>query len=382
MVVLLFAAIAAVAFAGCGGGDSTTSVGTTEGSSTTKQEGSEGGAAAIAEAKAEIKPLVGKPSPFPVDVPLEKEIPSGTKIGYVQCAAPACALGAESAVVAAEALGAELFIAKVPTESAQNVRDAFESVIAQHPDGVVIPAINPAIFKPQLEQLKSEDVKLVAGSNPEAAKYGVENELLGAAATEEWGRMFAASAVAEFGDEVNILFYTVPELTFTLIAEKAFSAKIEELCPKCNVTYEKLTLAEYGTTAPNTVVSNLQANPDTEVVMFADNGASTGVPAALESAGLEDVKLVGFAPQPPALQDIKEGKQAYALGVDFPTFNFEIFDLLARLINGEEPTKAEKLGQVPMQFLYQKDMTFDLSKGWSAYPNFAERFTELWHPKG
>jgi len=34
---------------------------------------------------------------------------------------------------------------------------------------------------------------------------------------------------------------------------------------------------------------------------------------------------------------------------------------------------------VPEQFLEQKDITFDPTRGWWAFPDYAQRFATLWH---
>jgi hypothetical protein len=34
-----------------------------------------------------------------------------------------------------------------------------------------------------------------------------------------------------------------------------------------------------------------------------------------------------------------------------------------------------------VQFLEQKDITFDPTHGWTGYPEFEEKFTELWSGK-
>ena len=48
-------------------------------------------------------------------------------------------------------------------------------------------------------------------------------------------------------------------------------------------------------------------------------------------------------------------------------------------IAGDQPvTEGQKKGLPPVQILTQKDITFDPTKGWQAYPDFAQRFAKLW----
>ena len=47
-------------------------------------------------------------------------------------------------------------------------------------------------------------------------------------------------------------------------------------------------------------------------------------------------------------------------------------------IAGQKLTGPEAEGSGVVQFLTKKDITFDPAKGWSGYPDFAERFAKLW----
>jgi len=53
--------------------------------------------------------------------------------------------------------------------------------------------------------------------------------------------------------------------------------------------------------------------------------------------------------------------------------------VVGTLLEGGQPTASEQAGDVPEQFLGQQDITFDPTLGWSAFPDFAQRFAQLWH---
>ena len=59
-----------------------------------------------------------------------------------------------------------------------------------------------------------------------------------------------------------------------------------------------------------------------------------------------------------------------------------LLDQAAREIAGQELTGAEAEGLGVLQFLKKEDVQYDVSKGWSGYPEFAEMFAELWGVKG
>ena len=93
---------------------------------------------------------------------------------------------------------------------------------------------------------------------------------------------------------------------------------MENLCPECSVRVIDIPLSTVGNTAPNRIVSDLQQNPDTNMAIFATNEMAEGLPAAMKTAGIEDVETWGFGSTPANLQDIKEGGLTGALEIDLP----------------------------------------------------------------
>jgi ribose transport system substrate-binding protein len=192
----------------------------------------------------------------------------------------------------------------------------------------------------------------------------------------------AAYVVGEMaGEESNVVFYETPELSFTTIIAESFQAEMEKLCPECGVRIGQVGVAELGNTAPNTVVSDLQANPDTNVAVFGTGEIEAGLPTALKSAGIE-VETLSSSPGPAELQYLKEGKSTATLGFDLPVLTWTLLDQAAREIAGQELTGPEAEGLGVLQFLRKEDVQYDVSKGWSGYPEFAEMFAELWGVKG
>ena len=149
------------------------------------------------------------------------------------------------------------------------------------------------------------------------------------------------------------------------------------VCPSCKARHVDIPIGEIGKNAPSRVVSDLQAHPNTKVAVFATAEAGTGLPAALKAAQLQ-VKLIGFGPPPAILGYIKQGQWDAAVGVDGFTMIWAQVDALARMVAGEPLTAGQKQGLPPIQILTKRDITFDPTQGWKAYPDFAERFAQLW----
>src|SRR4051812_19773600 len=104
------AVAAALLAAGCGSSSDSSSTSSTP-SGASGASGSSGKADQAA-AKQNLAPYTGKPSAFPVDTPLPKPLPAGTKLGFLQCVTPVCGIFASALEPAAKTLGAELDIVK------------------------------------------------------------------------------------------------------------------------------------------------------------------------------------------------------------------------------------------------------------------------------
>jgi ribose transport system substrate-binding protein len=160
---------------------------------------------------------------------------------------------------------------------------------------------------------------------------------------------------------------------------KAFQTRMNQLCAKCQVRNVPVGVATIGSTAPKTMVTDLQSHPDTNVAAFSTMDMAQGLPTAMKSAGV-NVATIGSVPTPQNLQDIKAGNLDAGIGMDLATYVWQMADVAGRLALGQTPQPSAALG--PEQFLEQKDITFNPQKGYVGYPDFVQRYQKLWHPQG
>jgi ribose transport system substrate-binding protein len=390
-IAAVFAFVLVLGLAACGGGGSSSSSsettaeestgaetgGETEGAS---EEGTEASGGGVAAAKKVVAPYIGKPSPFPVSEPL-KSVPTGEEIDYVDCGTPICALFWEILQPAAQTMGVKLERVKAGS-SASTVSSAFDTVIQKEPAAVIVGSISMELWSKKLKELQEKEIPVVTTGISDTEQYEIESPQASNANSERSGKLMAAYVIAEMaGEESNAVFYETPELSFTTIIAEAFKEEFENLCPECSLRIGKIGVEELGNTAPNTVVSDLQANPDTNVAVFGSAEIEAGLPAALQAAGIE-VETLGSSPGPAELQYLKEGKSTAVLGFDLPVLTWGLLDQAAREIAGQELTGPEAEGLGVLQFLTKEDVQYDVSKGWTGYPEFAEMFAKLWGVKG
>lgn len=184
--------------------------------------------------------------------------------------------------------------------------------------------------------------------------------------------------VARKGAAANVVFYSVPELTFSTPMADAFKTELAKICSSCKFRTSDIGLLTFGTKAPSTVVTDLQSHPGTTVTVFASAEIAAGLPAALDAAGITGLTSIGFAPTPSTLGDIKAGTLTAGLGIDLQVAIWTSVDVAARLILGGKPTGGELAGDTPMQILEQKDFTFDTTHGYAGYPDVGRTYTKLW----
>jgi ribose transport system substrate-binding protein len=376
VVVVCAAAVAAVTMTACGSSAASSSAGSSSSGSSAGGQGVDGAAA-----QAAIAPYTGQTSAFPVSEPLSKPIPAGTQFAYLQCGTQNCAFAGQIVDAAVKAVGGNLTTINSGTTAATS-QAAASSVLAMKPAALILAGIDPRQYGDSLQQISAAGIKIVSISvSVDTKPFGITANYLGAQTFQLVGKLLADWVVVNKGADANVAFYSVPEITFTPIIEKAFADELAKNCSSCKVRNTNVGVATLGTTAPRSVVTDLQGHPDTTIAVFSVADLASGVPAAMSAAGLSTTTLV-YSPGPTNLQDIKDGKMTAGLAIDFANSVWVAVDVAARLIEGGQPTASEQAGDASFQFLGQKDITFDASQGWTAYPDYQQRFTQLWHPAG
>jgi ribose transport system substrate-binding protein len=374
-LALLALVVSSVALSACGSSKSSNSTAST---GPTGHTGSAGANQAAASER--LAPYVGHPSAFPVDAALARKPSPGSTFEFLQCATSTCGLASEALAGAAKTLGVKFKAVKAGA-SASEVQNAMGSIVASHPAAFLSGGIELSGVGSQLKQLTSQGVAVSTFGALDAAEYGVQAPINGSQALQLDGALMAAWAVEKKGGAANVVLYTTPELQPSIAEKQGFDAELAKLCPGCSPREVHIPFTEYGTTAPSTIVSDLQSHPSTNVAAFVTGDQAVGLPSALKTAGLT-VLTIATGPVPANLSDIKSGGLTAGIGVDIPVMLWTCVDAAARVATGQQLTAGEKAGIPPIQLLEKADITFDPAHGWTGYPDFVERFAKLWNGKG
>jgi ribose transport system substrate-binding protein len=329
----------------------------------------------VEAAKALVENYSGHPSRFPITEPLLKK-PTGKKIAVVDCGSPICGIFADIAEAPAKELGMMTTRIKSGT-TADGVATAFDTVLDGHFDGVFVPALAPSLWDRYLDKLNAAHVAVVAsgiiGLDPAKVPVAIAAEpsaLVSAAVMADW-------AVARDGSKLNTVFYTTPEISFIALIATNFVKEVKARCPTCQARIVEIPVAAFGNKAPSIVVDDLLAHPKTTSAVFAVGEQAIGLASALKTA---DIKLPIFlnSPDPSTLAQIQDGTYEAGFGSDLALMSWMAVDSLARLTTGQAPSEGARKDELVVQVLHAADLKGDLSRGWSGYPDFPQRFKALW----
>lgn len=363
------AALVMSACGSSGGGGSSSSPATTGSASTAGFD--------AAAAETITKPYTGQPSAFPITTDLVKN-PKGKRIAYLDCGTPICGLFSQLAAPAFKELGMEFTTIKAGFQP-DVVQQAFDAVIAGKYDGIFVPAIPPQLWQRGLEQAKAAGIPIVTSGVVGADPTWVKVQQAGENSASIAGKVMAAWALEQKQAETDAVLYTTPELPFQAVISKSFTETYKQLCPGCKLRETKVSAATFGTKSAQVIIDDLQANPTTNVAVLGIGEQGAGLPAALKTAGITLPFMVN-SPDPAILEGIKKGDFTAGLGLDLPVISWTVADSLARQTMGDEPAPGAVEDIPPQQILVAADLQYDVSKGWTGYPDFAARFTKLWAP--
>ncbi len=380
-VAAMVALVACVATAGCSssksaGNESTSAASTSSSAADTASSGPASGNGETA-AKALVAQYSSKPTRFPVDQPLAKKLAPGQKIGFLQCAAPFCALLGDLYALGTRTMGIPGVTTVKASASADGIDTALSSVEATKPAALLLPAVNLGAVGNNVLKLSKAGIPVVGAGVMGGPAQGIAAPVNGPANYVVHGKILADWAIVTAGPSADIAFYGNPDFSFTPVITSAFKAELAQNCPACHVRYVDIPGSAIGSTAPSRVVSDLQAHPKTQIALFGSLETATGLPVALKTAGIK-VKVAGSAPVPSNLQDMKTGGIDAAVGLDAGVLAFTQVDAAVRLATKQPLTPAESNGDIPSQLITKANLPADVSKGFSAYPDFVARFTKLW----
>ncbi|HEY1689783.1 MAG TPA: substrate-binding domain-containing protein [Solirubrobacteraceae bacterium] len=370
----LLVVASALAIAGCGSSKSSNGG---EPSAKTSGSASASSGAVVAQAEKEF-------SEFEDVYGLEgltkigKSIPAGKKIDFVICAPASCTTASRSFAAAAKVLGwSSKTIDAGETPSSQ--QEVLQQTVAEKPDAVVIEGLATELLTKQIEALKQEKVNVVlwqiAGAKEEPpAQYIIPGPSYYKAMT----KAFAAADVVAGGEEADITLATEPAFPiYKITIDPEFKEAVASLCPKCTVNELQLPVSSLGKNATTLITNFVRGHAGTNVVDNMQDVTGLGLDAALKGAGVNNVKIIGWAPTEANFPDLAAETEFAFIANPTQEMAWMVADSLARIYTGEEPTPDIET-TAPVVIWTTKNLHEWKGVEPPAPTDYVSKFEELW----
>jgi ribose transport system substrate-binding protein len=332
-----------------------------------------------------VAPYIATPSSVGVSAALAK-LPKGKTADCLETTLASVITICQAFQQAATLLGMNVTIVHAGTTAA-DFTNAWTQILQSPPTVVVGDSFPTSTYQAQLNQYRSHGGIYIANALGNPGVSGVPAGVSFMVATNQQfyniGVLQASFLISQSKGKANPIFYytkTYPVLN----SEQQGFASVWNKCKTCSAAqYETVAGTEIGTTLPARMVSDLQRRPSTNWIVAGYGELLTGVPQALQAAGLNNkVQLTFQAGDAEDITQLKSGAIQYGLPQPLGWVGYVLADAAARLSTGQKTAKtANTFAATPVQFLNPKRMnasTTDSFGQWAGPPNYAAQFQKLW----
>lgn len=333
--------------------------------------------AAVAAAKAETTQYVATQPAIQIE-PISGTIPRNVSLGVLNCTFPVCVASTDPALAAAQQkLSWTVNQVRIPTTPEQYV-SGWNKILQLNPDAVLYAGAFPAtLVASQLAKIAEKKIPTVVLSPNAAtsAAAGSNYAVAGSAALAQSGRLMGDVIVSDADGGTKVAFITDPTLGATLKPVRAALSRVVSGAGG-SVADLEISLTGVGKDVPGQVVNYVRSHPDVKYLAFSLSDFATGVPQALQAAGVADkVKIVSRAPQATNLANIKDGTEFASVGEEVSANGYRAVDDLIRLKMGLTPPDPNPVG---WHQIFVKSNVTQTSQV-PATPGVPEAFYSAWH---
>jgi ribose transport system substrate-binding protein len=366
---LALSLVALPVLAGCGGSDSPSS-----GSSSAATKPSSKLPATVTD---EVKRITTRPTTIGIDVPVKKAVPKGKVIYYIQCGSPVCATNGKYLKAAADAVGWKVHPVNAGV-TPETVKAAWAQAARAKPDGIVASGFPRSLFEPELKQVQAAGVPVVDISVTDTATNGISAVFAGTPEYVAAGDRLAKYALSQAGGkDIHAMIVGVSAYPTVQLLGKSFGETIKKYCSGCTVDELSAPATSIGQDLPTRISTYLQAHPDVNWVVNGFADMSVGVPAALKSAGISGVKIVGINNNPTTAVYLKSGQSVVAEHIyGYPELMWRSVDFLIRKVNGEPTTPATD--PTYPHWVITKDTIPSTTSEFPTVVDYAPQYKKLW----
>ena len=299
---------------------------------------------------------------------------SGKKVAIITCVFPSCLKFSDAGGAAAQKLGWDV---KNYSEgsSIEAYVGAWDTALQGKPNFIFYVAGLPnALIAKELAEAQKNDIAVVAVGSAEAPSGAVRATPDGSASSTLTGKIMGSALVADSNGKANAVWVTDPGLKSTFGSlQSAMTQQVQAAGGQVAVL--NVSGNDVGKSVPGTIVSYLQAHTGVKYVVTPVEAYFAGVPGALKSAGISNVKLLSQGPSASDLAQIKSGQQWATVAGEDETAAYRAIDVFVRISEGS-PFDANPVGS---HQLLTKDNVGTNVEPTTAGPSTQSVFYTAWH---
>jgi ABC-type sugar transport system substrate-binding protein len=332
-------------------------------------------------AKARIEQYLQPPTAIGIITPLSGKPPTGKKVywleGNIQSILPITGGFKE----AAAALGWDLTVLTYDPADPQGPSAAMRQAVDGGADYIAVSGQSIDILGQALDAAKAKNIPVIdmySTDDVAGAANGIYANVGGAPYSQRSGALLSDFVIAESGGDANVLFVNVPDFKILQIVADAVTGNFTSQCPNCTVTPLDVSIGDMtGGTVASQVVSALQSNSKIDYVYVTIGDLATGLPEALDAAGLGDkVKIVGGVPNTEQVQSLIDGKAAAYTPLGRPASAWAAMDVMARLSLGMDPDVKDH--ELLPAVIWTPTNVPKPAQDYQGAENYQQQFKALW----
>jgi len=376
--VLLFVAACGSDDDGTATDSSTPSESSTASGGSTETDGSGGGDVAAA-AQERVAPFLEPAASIGITETVDGEVPGDVSVywleGNIQSILPITA-GFEEAT---GALGWDLTTLTYDPADPQGPGAAMQQAVAGGADYIAVSGQTVDILGEALEAAKSAGIPVIdlySTDEVGGESNGIYANVGGPASSEASYPRLADLIISDSNGEANVLVVSIPDFAILNVATDSISSQFANECPDCTVESLDLTIADLtGGMVASQIVSSLQANTDIDYVLLVIGDLATGLPEALSSANMGDVKIIGNVPNAEQIQSLVDGESFAWLPLPRAESAWAAVDSMVRLAAGQDVSAGHEV--LPIEIWTAATVPTPVEE-YEGPDGYQDQFTTLW----
>jgi ABC-type sugar transport system substrate-binding protein len=328
-----------------------------------------------------IEPFLKPPTSIPIDQKLTACPASGKTIIVTENPQAVTRKTNDGLEAGAKLLGWNVIRQPVGT-GPEDPQKAFDAALDQHPDAVLVSGNPSATFRAQLDRANQLGIPVLISDNGEPTGTNgtaVTISLDDFDQTGLWGQMNADYAASQGAKHVLVVDLSLYPILHAWT--EGVQNELKKVAPDTKVTTIDPQVTDLvGGNIPNLIVSEIQKSPDIDWVVLSLGDMTTGLDAALRAAQIENVHIGGESASTANVQALQQGTEDAWTGFAAEIHGMYRIDALARLFNGEDPTKVD-YSELPTQLLTPdniKDAPLDSEGYYVGVPDYSKHFEGIW----